>query len=76
MPIDAMPEEDFTTVDWQSRGSFTKRVGVYRVCVNFKKQNFWVYGGDLAKRNFTWASCGSPERAWAECKAALSTAGA
>jgi hypothetical protein len=48
--------------------SFTVPVrGAFRVCVNIKKQNFWLYGGTSAfdgKRNFAWAKHNGPVAAW------------
>ena len=43
----------------------------YRVCVNLGKRAFWIYGGQLERRNFTW-SHSDPKAAWAEAQEWLS----
>ena len=62
MPLDLVADIDEPV---KSQASFTKDIGDgHRLCINFKKQAFWVYGGALTKRNFAWAGLGSPGSAF------------
>ena len=74
IPPELLPDgNQHLSEPYRSKKSYTKHVGRARVCVNFTKQNYWLYSGakdgtDLRNRCFSWSKLGGPQQAWAAAK--------
>ena len=63
LPTDAqLKVPDVTKKSWTL--TLTGNLDGFRVCVNMTKQAYWVYGGKIDRRNFTWAMYDGPDKAW------------